>query len=93
MGVELNEDYDDILALGTAFLGGALSDVDIGDTSSSSDDERSSPRNTRERAVFRRRPRFGDKEGHARWYGDWGTGFWGQYVDPDEVASNELLKA
>ena len=38
------------------------------------------------------RPRFGDKEGHVRWYGDWGTGFWGQYVDPDAVASNELPK-
>lgn len=44
MGVELNEDCDDIFALGTACLGGALSDVDIGDASSSSDDGRSSPR-------------------------------------------------
>ena len=40
----------------------------------------------RERRGFvRERPRFRERQGHARWYGEWGTGFWHQFLDRENV--------
>ena len=46
----------------------------------------------RERGGFKRRPRFPDKSGHEQWYGEWGSGFWGQYLQRDEVNNSSLLR-
>ena len=47
----------------------------------------------RERRGFvRERPRFRERQGHARWYGEWGTGFWHQFVDRENVENHPLLR-
>ena len=47
----------------------------------------------RERRGFvRERPRFTEREGHARWYGEWGTGLWHQYLDRENVENHPLLR-
>ena len=58
------------------------------DGETSGDDERL----PRKRGGFKRRPRFPDKLGHEQWYGEWGSGFWGQYLQRDEVNSSSLLR-
>ena len=89
-----DSDFDDLMFLRDVVASWPALNVDDGDSStSSSDDENSSPAEAvRERVGFKRRPRFNDKEGHGRWYGEWGTGFWHQYVDPEAVERNDLLK-
>ncbi|MBJ62013.1 MAG: hypothetical protein CMB57_02045, partial [Euryarchaeota archaeon] len=47
----------------------------------------------RERRDFvRERLRFREREGHVRWYGEWGTGFWHQYLDRENVENHPLLR-
>ena len=47
----------------------------------------------RERRGFvRERPRFRERQGHARWYGEWGTGFWHKYIDRKNVENHPLLQ-
>ena len=47
----------------------------------------------RERRGFvRERPRFRERQGHARWYGEWGTGIWHQFVDRENVENHPLLR-
>ena len=40
---------------------------------------------------MRERPRFRERQGHARWYGEWGTGFWDQYMDRENLENHPLL--
>ena len=46
----------------------------------------------RPRASFQRRPRFENKEGHDRWYGEWGSGFWHQYLERERVDQHPSLR-
>ena len=89
-----DSDFDDLMFLRDVVASWPALHVDDGDSSTSSSDyENSSPAEAvRERVGFKRRPRFNDKEDHERWYGEWGTGFWHQYVDPEAVERNDLLK-
>jgi len=79
-----------------AFLLGVLSsssdedddeDVPSQDVDADSQRARRRPR----KGFVREKPRFPERQGHARWYGDWGTGFWGQYVDRANVENHPLL--
>ena len=82
-----------------AFLLGVLdssSDEDDDEDVPSQDDVDADSQRARRRprmGFVRQKPRFPEREGHARWYGEWGTGFWGQYVDRANVENNPLLKA
>ena len=46
----------------------------------------------RPRVGFKRRPRFAQHKGHVRWYGEWGTGFWHQYIDRENVENHPSLR-
>ena len=66
-----------------AFLLGVLSsspDEDDDEDVPSQDIDADSQRARRRlrKGFVREKPRFPECQGHARWYGEWGTGFWGQ---------------
>ena len=67
------------------------------DEESSSGDENEQPSHRprearRERAFTKRTPRYHGADGHERWYGKWGSGFWSQYVDRENVERNALVR-
>ena len=62
------------------------------DVPSQDDDDVDSQRTRARKAFVRERRRFREREGHARWYGEWGTGFWGQYTDRENVENHPLLR-
>ena len=56
-------------------------DDDDEDVSSQKDvDDRFERERRRPGVSFKRRPRFAQQQGQARWYGECGTGFWHQHV-------------
>lgn len=74
----------------------ALSSADEGDdedeVSSYGDVDAGLERASRRPSVgFKRRPRFDQHQGHARWYGEWDTGFWHQYINRANVENHPLL--
>ena len=79
-----------------AALDGAVSSADEDDNedvSSQEDVDAGSLRaRRRPRKAFVRRPRFAQQQGHARWYGEWGTGFWHKYIDRKNVENHPLLQ-
>ena len=59
----------------------------------SQDDVGACSQHARARKAFaREKPRVRERDGHARWYGEWGTGFWGQYMDRETVKNHSLLR-
>ena len=79
-----------------AFLLGVLSsssdeddDEDVPSQDVDADSQRARRRQTM--AFTREKPRFRERDGQVRWYGEWGTGFWGQYVDRANVENSPLL--
>ena len=83
-----------LAAIHTALLTGSFSDEDDDEDVSSQEDVDAGSQQAFRRprqAFLRERPRFRDRQGHARWYGEWGTGFWHQYIDRENVESHPLL--
>jgi len=44
------------------------------------------------KGFVRTKPRFPEREGHARWYGEWGAGAWGEYARRETVNDRPALR-